>query len=96
MKILFISQWFDPEPFFKGINYVKRLQRRGHDVQVLTGFPNYPNGKIYNGYKIRLWQHELIDKISVLRTYLYPSHDNSSVKRAINYLSFAFSGISYS
>ena len=91
MKILFISQWFDPEPFFKGINYVKRLNRRGHDVHVLTGFPNYPNGIIYDGYKVRLWQHELIEKISVLRTYLYPSHDNSSVKRAINYLSFAFS-----
>jgi colanic acid biosynthesis glycosyl transferase WcaI len=91
MKILFLTQWFDPEPFFKGINYVKKLQETGHKVQVLTGFPNYPSGKVYDGYKIRLWKDEVIGDISILRTFLYPNHDNSSVKRAINYLSFTFS-----
>lgn len=91
MRILFVTQWFDPEPFFKGINYVKRLMEKGHDVQVLTGFPNYPNGKVYEGYKIRLLQHENMDGVSVMRTVLYPSHDNSAIKRIINYFSFAFS-----
>ena len=66
MRILYITQWFDPEPMFKGINYVKKFQEKGHEIQVLTGFPNYPNGKLYDGYKIHLWQHEKIDGISVL------------------------------
>ena len=47
MRILFLTQWFQPEPFFKGLPFVKALKARGHEVEVLTGFPNYPGGKIY-------------------------------------------------
>ena len=50
MRILFLSQWCQPEPFFKGIPFAKALQARGHEVEILTGFPNYPGGKIYPGY----------------------------------------------
>lgn len=59
-------------------------------MQVLTGFPNYPGGKIYDGYKLKLYQREEIDGISILRVALYPNHDSSALKRIFNYISFAF------
>ncbi|MCH7312336.1 glycosyltransferase family 4 protein [Acinetobacter sp. ANC 4805] len=90
MKILLLTQWFDPEPTFKGLAFARELQQQGHQVQVLTGFPNYPGGKIYDGYKLKLYQREQIDGISVLRVALYPNHDSSALKRILNYISFAF------
>jgi len=91
MKILFITQWFQPEPYYKGMPFIKKLIERGHKVQVLTGFPNYPEGKVYKGYTIRGFQKELMDGVEVFRVPLYPSHDSSPVRRIANYLSFAFS-----
>jgi Glycosyltransferase len=91
MRILFLTQWFDPEPTFKGLQFALALQARGHSVQVLTGFPNYPGGKVYPGYRIKLWQKEVMHGIPVLRVCLYPSHSRSAVGRVLNYLSFAFS-----
>lgn len=90
MRVLLLTQWFDPEPTFKGLAFAKELQAQGCDVSVLTGFPNYPGGKIYNGYKIKLYQKEEIDGVSILRVPLYPSHDSSALKRILNYISFAF------
>lgn len=90
MRILFLTQWFQPEPMFKGLPFAKELARRGHRVEILTGFPNYPGGKIYNGYRLKLWQREEMDGIRVNRVALYPSHDNSSLRRIVNYLSFSF------
>lgn len=91
MRILFLTQWCQPEPFFKGIPFAKKLKSRGHDVEILTGFPNYPGGKLYPGYKIRLFKREIIDDIPVNRVALYPSHDKSGFRRILNYMSFAFS-----
>lgn len=93
MKILLLTQWFDPEPTFKGLAFAKELKRQGHEVQVLTGFPNYPGGKIYDGYKLKLCQREEIEGISILRVPLYPNHDSSALKRIFNYISFAFMAI---
>ncbi|HBN25990.1 MAG TPA: glycosyltransferase WbuB [Desulfobacteraceae bacterium] len=91
MRILMLTQWFEPEPVFKGLLFAKELRKLGHDVQVLTGFPNYPGGKLYNKYTIKLFQREIIDGISVFRVPLYPSHDNNAIKRILNYTSFAVS-----
>jgi lipopolysaccharide/colanic/teichoic acid biosynthesis glycosyltransferase len=91
MRILLLTQWFDPEPTFKGLLFARELAARGHEVEVLTGFPNYPGGKVYPGYRIRPWVREQIDGIPVLRVALYPSHNNSGLHRVFNYLSFAFS-----
>ncbi|WP_159566743.1 glycosyltransferase family 4 protein [Budvicia diplopodorum] len=95
MKILLLTQWFDPEPTFKGLLFAKELQANGHEVEVITGFPNYPGGKIYDGYKIKFIQREYIDGIKVTRVPLYPSHDNSAIKRIFNYISFSFSATLY-
>lgn len=91
MRILFLTQWFQPEPFFKGLPFAKALREKGHDVEVLTGFPNYPGGKVYPGYRVRLYQRETMDGIPVHRVALYPSHDNSALRRILNYLSFSLS-----
>jgi len=91
MRILFITQWFQPEQMFKGLPFAKELLKLGHEVEVLTGFPNYPEGKIYNGYKIRFLQRETIDGVPVIRVPLYPSHDRSGWRRFVNYVSFALS-----
>lgn len=91
MRILLLTQWFDPEPCFKGLLFAKELMRRGHHVSVLTGFPNYPGGKVYPGYRVRLWQRETMEGVDILRVPLYPSHDRSAFGRGVNYLSFALS-----
>ncbi|EKO3740214.1 glycosyltransferase family 4 protein [Vibrio metschnikovii] len=91
MKILLLTQWFDPEPTFKGLLFAQALREQGHEVEVLTGFPNYPGGKVYDGYKISLYQKEIMDGIVVHRVPLYPSHDSSALKRVFNYISFAAS-----
>jgi len=91
MRILFITQWFDPEPTFKGLLFARELVRAGHDVQVLTGFPNYPGGRLYDGYRVQFVQKEELDGVTVIRVPLYPSHDRSAIRRVANYVSFALS-----
>ena len=91
MRILLLTQWFDPEPTFKGLLFARELAARGHEVEVLTGFPNFPGGKVYPGYQIRPWVHEQIDGINVVRVALYPSHNSSGLHRVFNYASFALS-----
>lgn len=78
---------------FQGFAFCQSLEKKGHQVEVLTGFPNYPGGEIYPGYRVRLYQRELIDGIQVNRVPLYPSHDKSALRRIVNYLSFAVSAL---
>jgi glycosyltransferase involved in cell wall biosynthesis len=91
MRILLLTQFFQPEPIFKGLPLAKALRNLGHEVEVITGFPNYPGGKIYPGYRVRLWQRDAIDSIPVTRLALFPSHDQSGLRRAANYISFGAS-----
>jgi colanic acid biosynthesis glycosyl transferase WcaI len=94
-RVLLITQWFDPEPTFKGLVFARELIRQGFSVEVLTGFPNYPSGKVYPGYAIKLLQREVIDGVRITRVPLYPNHNQSSVKRVLNYASFAASTLFY-
>jgi colanic acid biosynthesis glycosyl transferase WcaI len=89
MKIGIISQWYPPEPASIPSNLADGLVARGHEVRVLTGFPNYPDGKIYPGYHQRWTDRSTLDGVDVRRVPLYASHDSSPAKRAANYLSFA-------
>lgn len=91
MRILYLTQWFDPEPAFKGAAFAQALADAGHEVEVATGFPNYPGGKVYPGYRIRPYRRETIAGLTVHRLPLYPSHDGSSLGRMFNYLSFFLS-----
>lgn len=89
MRILILNQYCAPEPNFKSVPFAAELMRRGHEVRILTGFPNYPGGRLYPGYRLRLWQRESIQDVPILRVPLYPSHDRSSLRRLLNYVSFA-------
>lgn len=95
MRVLLLTQWFDPEPTFKGLVFARELVRQGFDVEVLTGFPNYPGGKVYPGYRIRAVQRELIDGVHITRVALYPNHNQSALRRVANYVSFSASALFY-
>ena len=96
MRVLYLTQWFDPEPnVIKGPRFVRALQAAGHQVSVVTGFPNYLTGRIYPGYRMGLLKRETIGGVSVTRLPLYPSHDASSLRRSLNYLSFFISALAY-
>jgi glycosyltransferase involved in cell wall biosynthesis len=89
VRILIVTQWFDPEPTSRGLLFARALRHRGNDVHVVTGFPNYPDGVLYPGYRLKAWQRERVDGVNVLRVPLYPSHDRTGWRRALNYASFA-------
>lgn len=93
MKIGILSQWYDPEPGPAALPavYAREFAARGHQVSVLTGFPNYPDGVLYDGYRIRRRIAEQRDGISLDRVALYPNHSSSAVGRIANYGSFALS-----
>ncbi len=94
MRILYLTQYFPPEvnaPAQRVIDFARAWQEAGHDVTVITGFPNHPNGIIYDGYKLRKIQHDNVDGIKTIRTYLYPAANKGVVRRSINYISFAAS-----
>jgi len=91
MRILLLTQWYPPEPQKVVSDLAESLQDCGHDVTVLTGYPNYPSGKLYPGYQLRLWQRETLNGVPVIRVPLFPDHSRSGVKRACNYVSFALS-----
>lgn len=94
-RVLLLTQWFEPEPTFKGLTFARALAAEGLEVEVATGFPNYPGGTLYPGYRLRPWQREVVQGVRVLRLPLYPSHDGSAVKRVLNYLSFGASATLY-
>ncbi|MDB4948262.1 MAG: glycosyltransferase [Gemmatimonadetes bacterium] len=90
LRILLLSQYYDPEPF-KGDALGGGLVRRGHRVTAVTGFPNYPLGRTYEGYRQRPWQWERRRGVRVLRLPMYPDHTRSAVRRALTYGTFAAS-----
>jgi glycosyltransferase involved in cell wall biosynthesis len=96
MRIAYLSQWFEPEPNnSKTEAFLNGLIASGARLTVLTGFPNYPGGKLYPGYRIRPFQREKLMGFDVHRVPLYPSHNRSSAGRIANYLSFFFSSLVY-
>ena len=94
-RVLLLTQWFDPEPTFKGLVFARELVKQGFDVEVVTGFPNYPGGRLYSGFRMRVLSKELINGVQVTRVPLYPSHGKSAVGRVLNYVSFAASALFY-
>lgn len=96
MRIAYVTQWFEPEPnIIKGSEFVRALEAAGHEVTVVTGFPNYPYGRIYPGYRLRPIRRETVGGIRIVRLPLYPSHDRSALRRSITFLSFFLSAFIY-
>lgn len=98
MKIGILSQWFDPEPgpaSLPGV-YARGFIARGHRVSVLTGFPNYPEGILQEGYRIRPRLRTISEELELTRVALYPNHSSSAIGRVANYISFALSATFFS
>jgi len=94
-RIYIVSQLFDPEPTFKGLKFAKALKDGGSDVEVVTGFPNYPGGKIYEGYRIRPLKRETMSGVRVTRLAIYPDHGRRALRRIICYVSFMVTALVY-
>ncbi len=87
MNILVVSQYFWPESF--RINeLVSSIYNLGHKVQVLTGKPNYPEGKIYRGYRSLGFSKELYKNVIIHRVPIFPRGIKNPYKLTLNYLSF--------
>lgn len=92
LKIVTLSQHYAPEPCdLRGHALGRDLVARGHLVTALCGLPNYPYGKLYEGYRQRLWTREEMDGVRVFRLPIFPDHSLSTKRRAAHYLSFAAS-----
>lgn len=95
MRILMLTQYFAPEiggPQTRLAAMCAELQRLGHDVEVVTGFPNYPRGKIFPGYRNALYRREVRHGFTIHRVWLYPAM-GGGIGRMINYASFAATSI---
>ncbi len=88
-KILFISQHFTPE-FFRGDDIAEDLAKRGYEVTVVTGIPNYPKGKFFEGYGLFKRRREVIDGVKVIRIPIVPRGNGSKVMLLLNFLSYGF------
>ena len=93
MKVLFITDNFSPEvnaPATRTYEHIKEWQKKGLEVSVVTCAPNFPHGKVYDGYKNRLYQKDDVDGIEVIRVWSYITSNSGFVKRVLDYVSFAF------
>lgn len=94
MKILFLTDNFPPEvnaPANRTYDHCKEWVKNGIDVTVITCAPNFPKGKVYEGYKNKLYSKEIIDGIKVIRVWTYISANEGFIKRTLDYFSFCIS-----
>ncbi|MEC3906311.1 glycosyltransferase family 4 protein [Tamlana sp. 2201CG12-4] len=94
MKLLFITDNFVPElnaPATRTYEHCKEWVKSGVDVTVITCVPNFPKGKVFNGYKNKLYQKEIIDGIKVIRVWTFIAANKGFVKRILDYTSFMVS-----
>lgn len=92
-KILVICQYYKPEPF-RISDICEEMVRRGHEVHVVTGYPNYPEGVLYDGYGKGKHIDEIINGVKVHRSFTVP-RETGNVKRLLNYYSYAISSTAY-
>ena len=96
MKILFLTDNFPPEvnaPATRTYEHSVKWVELGHQVTVITCFPNFPKGKIFEGYKNRLIKKESIDGINVIRVWSYIAKSKGFVSQIIDYLSYSITSI---
>lgn len=97
MKILYVSQYFPPEmgaPAARAAELSRHWARMGHEVTVLTGFPNHPTGVVPKEWRPRLRRlhfTETILGVRVVRTWLWPLPNRKAHERIRNYASFCLS-----
>lgn len=92
-KILVICQYYKPEPF-RISDICEEMVWRGHEVHVVTGYPNYPEGVLYEGYGKGKHIDEVINGVQVHRCFTIP-REQGAIKRFMNYYSYVASSVKY-
>ena len=96
MHILFLSDNFPPEvnaPASRTFEHCRIWAQAGHQITVITCAPNFPSGKVFAGYKNKLWQTEEMDGIRVIRVWSYITANEGFIKRILDYVSFMLSAV---
>lgn len=92
MKILFLTDNFPPEvnaPASRTYDHVREWHKAGHEVTVITCAPNFPKGRVYEGYKNKLYQTEWMEGIKVVRVWSYIAANKGFLKRTLDYISYS-------
>lgn len=95
MHLIILTQYYPPEigaPQRRLSELAERMVKAGHTVTVLTAMPNYPLGRIHDGYS-GLMRRETRDGVTVIRTFIYPTQKASLIHRLSNYFSFVLSSL---
>ena len=95
MRILFLTDNFPPEtnaPATRTFEHARRWVRAGAKVTVITTAPNFPAGKLFPGYRNRLFQREWIDGVETIRVWTYITANEGFARRTLDYLSFMVMG----
>ena len=95
MHILFLSDNFPPEsnaPASRTFEHTREWVALGHRVTVITCAPNFPGGKVFGGYRNKLWQTEVMDGIKVIRVWSYIARNEGFARRILDYLSYMVTG----
>ena len=91
MHILFLTDNFPPEvnaPASRTHEHCRQWVAAGEQVTVITCAPNFPKGRVFDGYRNRLWQQEMIDGIRVIRVWSYITANDGFAKRVLDYMSY--------
>jgi putative colanic acid biosynthesis glycosyltransferase WcaI len=95
LRILLLTDNYPPEtspPALRCNTHARRWIERGHHVNIVTSFPNFPHGKVFGGYRQSLYQREILDTVDVLRVPTLVFANRGIVLRVIDFLSFMVSG----
>ncbi len=91
LHILFLSDNFPPEvnaPASRTFEHCREWVRAGHQVTVITGAPNFPSGKVFGGYRNRIWQSEEMSGIRVIRVWTFITANEGFARRVLDYQSY--------
>ncbi|MCB0330751.1 MAG: glycosyltransferase family 4 protein [Bdellovibrionales bacterium] len=93
MKILFLSDNFPPEvnaPASRTFEHCREWVKLGAEVTVITSAPNFPQGRLYEGFRNKLYQTEYVEGIKVIRVWTFITSNSGFALRILDYLSYAF------
>ena len=96
MRILFFTDNFYPEtnaPASRTYEHAKRWVRAGHSVTVVTTAPNFPAGRVFDGYRNHLWARENVEGVDVVRIWTYITANEGFLRRTLDYVSFMCAAI---
>ena len=96
MKILFLTDNFPPEtnaPALRTYEHARVWIEDGHDVTVITGAPNFPTGKVHEGYRNGPYSVEELEGIRVVRVWTYVARNEGRFRRSLDYLSFMLTSL---